>query len=248
VYSGPVLAADPSGAWLVAGEDQGKGVLVHVPVQGRRREYPLDVAPTGVAVGGGSVWVVGQARHDDEVLRIDPADGRVAAKEHFPAAARIDSIAFGYGHVWVVSSTRSMLYRIDPQFRRSPRGVRVAHSSAARPEILTDYVWVVVNAGNGTGFWFDPWSLQVINSQPNGGPPDTQDYAWDGSLWWYDPATGTAYQQNGEGAPILPITVTSVPPPSGGPPESGPCLTSITTAGGGVWLAVSDEPAGDCGS
>ena len=57
LYSGPVLAADASGAWFVRGGlVRQPPYLVHVPAGTRRRtrEYPLVIVPTGVAVGGGS--------------------------------------------------------------------------------------------------------------------------------------------------------------------------------------------------
>ena len=64
LFTGPVLAADASGAWFVGGGTAGsRAVLVHVAVgQLRERKYPLHVTPTGVAVSGTAVWVVGVAR------------------------------------------------------------------------------------------------------------------------------------------------------------------------------------------
>ena len=116
-----------------------------------KREYPLRVTPTGVAVSGGAVWVVGHDPHEDEVLRVDPAGGRVTVEVRLPTSARIDSIAYGYGAVWVVSSATATLYRIDPRSTRVTSLV-VAHSRATRPEILPrgGDLWSVQPTGRPT--------------------------------------------------------------------------------------------------
>ncbi len=249
LYAGPVLTADASGAWFVTGGLVGKAMLVHVPV-GRpgRREYPLDITPTGVAVGDRSVWIVGHTSRNDEVLRIDPADGRVTARSRFPLSARIDSIAFGYGAVWVVSSAKSMLYRIDPQSPQRPRKVVVADSRATRPELVGGVVWVRVK--NGETIWFDPSPLKKApwlkkSHWEFDGPPQNQENVWGfGNQWWYDSANGAVFWEHGvnysvtgmgrRGVPKHRILVTSSLPNAG-----GPCLTSITTAGGAVWATVA---------
>ena len=159
LYSGPVLAADASGAWFVKGGLVRRPYLVHLPAgpEAEIARVSACLAPTGVAVGGGSVWVVGRTSRDDQALRIDPADGRVIGRRRFPASARIDSIAFGYGWVWLASSERSTLYRIDPQFRQPPRKVQVSDSRATRPELIYGQVWVRVEGHKGlTSRWIHP--------------------------------------------------------------------------------------------
>ena len=78
-FAGPVLAADASGAWFVngiLGIAGARPVLTMVLPGGRgKREYRLDVTPTGVAVGEGAVWVVGRGAHDYQVLRIEAFHG-----------------------------------------------------------------------------------------------------------------------------------------------------------------------------
>jgi hypothetical protein len=247
LYSGPVLAAEASGAWFVHGGLVRRPYLVHLPAGDRKRRtraYPLHIIPTGVAVGGGSVWVVGRTSRDDEVLRVDPADGRVTGRRRFAASARIDSIAFGYGRVWVVSSERSTLYRIDPQFRQPPRRVQVSDSRATRPELLDGQVWVRVEGHKGLTLQMDPSSLSEVHWEVDG-PPTSQENVWgNGTYWWYDSPSGTVFweaqglaTQNGQQRRI-PVTRYA-------PTQGGPCLSSITTAGGSVWVTaapVIDEP------
>jgi hypothetical protein len=236
LYSGPVLAADASGAWFVKGGLVSPPYLVHLPAGNQKRRshaYPLDIVPTGVAVGGGSVWVVGRTSRDDEVLRVDPADGRVTGRTRFPASARIDSIAFGYGKAWVVSSMRSTLYRIDPQFRRSPTKVQVSDSRATRPELIDGQVWVRVEGHKGMTLWIDPASLAKF--QTFDGPPTSAENVWGNSvLWRYDSPNGTVVREAEQNGPEQTTQVTRVLPTQG-----GPCLSSITIADGGVWVTAA---------
>jgi len=241
LYSGPVLAADASGAWFVKGGLVRRPYLVHLPAGEQKRRshaYPLHIVPTGVAVGGGSVWVVGRTPREDQVLRIDPADGRVTGRSRFAASARINSIAFGYGRVWVVSSENSSLYRIDPQFRQPPKRVQIAHSRATRPELLDGQVWVRVEGHKGITHQMDPASLTEARVEPDG-PPTSQEDAWrNGTYWWYDSPSGVVFweaqglaTQNGQDRRIR---VTKYAPQQG-----GPCLSSITFAGGSVWVTAA---------
>jgi len=236
LYTGPVLAADASGAWFVHGGFVGNPQLVHLPV-GRRlqQSYRLPITPTGVAVGADSVWVVGFTPHDDEVLRIDPTDGRVTATWHFPASARIGSIAFGYGWVWAESSTKATLYRIDPKSPGlRPRKLALAASHTTRPEMVEGQVFVRSAVHRGEVFRIDPSPLKWLRSEYDGPPIGQENIGGLGARWWYDSPTGTVVRQTEENGPKQTIHVTRVLPAQG-----GPCLTSITTAGGSVWVTAA---------
>lgn len=242
LFTGPVLAADASGAWFVGGGTAGsRAVLAHVAVgQLGKREYPLRVTPTGVAVSGGAVWVVGHDPHEDEVLRVDPAGGRVTVEVRLPTSARIDSIAYGYGAVWVVSSATATLYRIDPRSTRVTSLV-VAHSRATRPEILPRGGDLWVRAADGTTYSIQPSPLAAYYKE-NDGPPGWEEYLGDlGSLWWYDWPTGAVYRQELGNGPILRIQVTHPLPNAG-----GPCLTSMTIGSASLWVTVAPSHRSVC--
>ena len=51
-----------------------------------KREYRLEDEPRAVAVGYGAVWVVVHGARDNQVLRIDPATGKVTKRTHFPSS------------------------------------------------------------------------------------------------------------------------------------------------------------------
>jgi len=236
--SGPVLAADASGAWFVAGASPRTGpLLVHIPVGHLgKHEYPLPTVPTGVAVGGGYVWVVGHGPHGDDVLRINRASGRVTRTVHFPSSARIDSIAFGFGAVWIVSSSTAMLYKIDPRTARVTTKLRVGHSRATRPEIMQDIdkIYVRVTGAGGTTYVIDPSPLSVDHTEVDGPPGNFENVGRLKSQWWYDSRAGDVERQAAPYGPITTIRVTGSPVMGG-----GPCLTSITAGARSLWVTAA---------
>jgi hypothetical protein len=238
VFTGPVLAADASGAWFVNGGAYDPPRLTHIPAGvERKQEYPLDLRPTGVAVGGGAVWVVGQRGAEHQVLRIDPVTGRVTARTKFPASARVDSIAYGFRHVWVMSSSTATAYRIDPRSARRSAAVAAGSSTrATRPEInrylhavefhLTEY--------GGTDWSIDPSTL-TPSFGGSYGPADWDEYNGEfGALWWYDWPSGDLDRQETTNGAIRTIHLTESQPASG-----GPCLTSITAGSRSLWVTAA---------
>jgi hypothetical protein len=210
---------------------------------GRKRQYPLDVTPTGVAVGGGAVWVVGHRVRDYQVLRIDPATGRVTARTRFPASFPVASIAFGYGAVWVVSSPNATLYRIDPRSARTTGSVEIGSSRAARPEVMprTHDIWVNLAGGGGTQVSVDPSTLRP-SFAPSTGPPDWGEARWDsGALWWYDWPSGAVSRLEFAIGPSSLWTIDVTGSPSSG---GKPCLTSMTIGSGSLWVTAADPPYG----
>lgn len=244
LFTGPVLAADSSGAWFVdGGFADRRALLVHVLVGLLgKREFPLPITPTGVAAGGGSVWVVGHDSRADEVLRIDPDTGRVVATARFRRSAGVDSIAFGYGAVWAMSSATATLYRIDPRSTQVTRHLVVSHSRAARPEILPRGrdIWVRVVGGGGTTYSINPSRLTINSAQGPFGPPGHgEDEGQLDSLWWYGWPTGAVHRQEVVNGHVAGIHVTRSTPAAG-----GPCLTSMSVASGSIWVTVAPVSAG----
>ena len=86
--TGPVLAADSEGAWIV-GVDGRRSLLTRILAGARgKHEYRLDEEPRAVAVGQGAVWVLGRRTRGSQVLRLDPATGDVTARTRFSASSR----------------------------------------------------------------------------------------------------------------------------------------------------------------
>ena len=237
-FTGPVLAADASGAWFISGDLHGKALLTHLPAGARgKREYPLSHTPTGVAVGKAAVWVVGRGANDYRVLRIDPGTGRVTARTRFAASSAIDSIAVGFGRVWVVGSADATLYRIDPRTARRGGQVVLGNPPATRPQ-LTSYGENLVNVAyttkHGSGASVDPASLTFYDNAGGSQPGWGENASAFGSWWFDDWPTGSVYRQWSMNGPTLPIAVTE-----NRPIGRGPCLTSMAIGAGSFWVTVA---------
>jgi serine/threonine-protein kinase len=247
LFTGPVLAADASGAWFIEGGFAGsEPVLVHIPVGRRGKlDYPLTVTPTGVAVGGGAVWVVGHDPRGYKVLRIDSTNGHVSKTLRFPTSARIDSIAFGYGAVWVVSSARATLYRIEPRSHRV-RHLHLGLPRATRPEVIPSSGDIAIRVtkggrrGNpGTVYSIDR-SLHIVDQNYHGPPDGWQDNGQFGSDWWYDRESGDVIRQR----PPFSSTETTIRVLQTGLMEGGPCFTSITASARSIWVTTAPQLQG----
>lgn len=104
--------------------------------------FEVGSGPTGLAAGGGSVWV----GHDveREVWRLDPGTAKVRAKIAIDDLVR--GLAFGKGRVWVTTATG--LQAIDPATNRVTRRIRLTDRSPDEGPIGVAYVdgsvWVSV--------------------------------------------------------------------------------------------------------
>jgi YVTN family beta-propeller protein len=241
-FAGPVLAADAMDAWFIDGGLGGqRPLLTRISVDGSRRTYRLDITPTGVATGDRAVWVVGRGVDDYQVLRFNPADGRVDARTRFPASTPVGSIAFGYGDVWVVDSAHATLYRIDPRTVRRAGRLVLGTGRAGRPEILPrgGDIWIrqanrLGSGGSATSV--DPstlstnWVQEGEVFQPDWG----EDRGDLGALWWYTWQTGSLFRQELDNGPIRTVHVTRTQPDA-----NGPCLTSIAIGSRSLWLTAA---------
>ena len=108
----------------------------------RTRSIPIDVLPSGVASGAGSLWVA----HDfgRSIWRIDPRSLRVLAR--IKLGQRTRGVAYGRGRIW--ATTETDLVAIDPGTSRVVRRIRL---SAPRQSdgpigvaVLGGTVWVSV--------------------------------------------------------------------------------------------------------
>jgi hypothetical protein len=235
-FSGPVLAADAGGAWLIGVDTRERSYLTRI-FSGPRgaREFPLHGQPRAVAVGNGAVWVVVGDARDDQMLRIDPASGKVTKRTRFPLTARIDGIATGLGRVWVVASATATLYRINPrsgaQTQRIVLGLR-----AARPELVLGSIWVGLTDAGGDTVIVHSGSFENIENLGCCSPTRGYFTAGFGSIWTYDAPTGTVERWNGKTHDSV-TNITLTDPPFYG----GACLTSIAAGAGAVWVTATEN-------
>jgi hypothetical protein len=189
---------------------------------------------------------VGHDPTGGEVLRFDAIRGHPTARIHFSARQAVDSIAFGYGAVWVLSSKRATLYKIDPRSARVIGRLVVAHSRATRPEVMLRFpdIFVRVMGGGGMTYPILPSPLGFDAGFPpeQDGPPSWEENeGWQGSLWWYHQPDGVVMRQETAGGPMNHIQVTRSVPRQG-----GPCITSMTVASASLWVTVAPSRHHTC--
>jgi hypothetical protein len=241
-FAGPVLAADGAGAWIVGIDEDGQALLTRVRSgDGARREYHLALQPRAVAVGYGSVWVVGRGITQNELLRIDPDTRRVTAHTTF-GGSPIDSVALAYGAVWVVGSSSGTLYRVDPHSSERTGEVGVG-KRAARPEAVLGSLLVPRTAGGGQTAVVDPREMAIVAEDVCCPPEWGGGGALAGSRWRYDWPTGTLLSQGSKLERPHSIRVVASAPVAG-----GPCLTSVAFGAGDVWVTVAPSHYLSCRS
>ena len=99
---GPCLPLTEPPPGSIGSDHRGRPYLTRVFSGFRgKREYRLPGKPRAIAVGYGAVWVVVHGAVDNQLLRIDPATGRVTTADAFPRSSPIDGLAAGLGSVWL---------------------------------------------------------------------------------------------------------------------------------------------------
>jgi Protein kinase domain len=244
--TGPVLAADEDGAWIVGVDDKGRSLLTRVLSGGRgARAYPLDREPRAVAVGEGAVWVLGAGKRESQVLRVDPATGEVTARTRFPASSRISSLEVGLGRVWVVSSSTAVLYRIHP-LSAAVTGRIDLGQRAGRPSVEFGIVYVGVSDPGRHSLVVDPRTLGIVKEQPCCPLRDGYDIDYGhGSEWMTDWPTGAVHRfafSNRWGYSLDEVIAVASPPGFYG----GVCLTSLVAGAGAVWVTLAPSGGPTC--
>jgi len=242
LLSGPVLAADAAGAWIVGVDKSGRSRLTGLLAGARgKREYALDYEPRAVAVGVGGVWVLGRRGRASRLVRIDPETGKVSAQADFPVAAPVDSLTTGFGAVWAMSSGSAVLYRIDARSggvtRQADLGLR-----AGRPIVRFGAVWAGVSDSGGSTVLVDPRTLAIserLDCCPLAKGYDTA--SGYGSVWTYDRPTGELVRFDAKSKEIV-ATIRVADAPF----WSDVCMTSLAVGSGGVWVTVAPSVDGAC--
>jgi virginiamycin B lyase len=121
-----------------------------------------------LAAGAGGVWLTGQ----NQVLRLDPATGRVVATIEVPQAPCMAS-ATGFGALWTATCTPGGLARIDPETNQVTDHVRLRVASALGGEgsigVGTDGIWVIIDGSSCSGCRLarvDPATMRVSARVP----------------------------------------------------------------------------------
>ena len=130
-------------------------------------------APTGIAVGGGGVWVADSL--DDAVVRIDPDTRSPTAK--IAVGQSPAGVAYGAGSVWVANSGDGTVTRINPRDGKVQATIPVGGSPQAIT-IADGKAWVTVDEqsipqGRGAP---DRGTLKLVSLSDV--PPWTRQQTW----------------------------------------------------------------------
>ena len=182
-----VIAGGRGGVWAVAGTvdrlvDTSFGVGKVERKVAITPAAPVDEAharddEAGIAVGEGSVWVLGDTV-DRHLWRIDPVGRRVVAVIRLPFAP--GGIAAGLGGVWVTAQLDDRVLRVDPKTNRIVATIPVGRA-AWGVAVGSGGVWVA-NTLDGTVSRIDPGTNRVVATIRVGASPK-QVAVGAGSVW-----------------------------------------------------------------
>ena len=155
VVASGLLAADTHWLWLAIGAPDATSApvaLAQIDLANGQRVATLRVTPrpAGAVLAFGSLWVSGaDAIVSDgggtrgELLRLEPASGRVLARIPLPGYASSDpaGIVADATALWVADATRPYVWRIDPATSQVVASVRTRRGSSAIA-VGGDAVWV----------------------------------------------------------------------------------------------------------
>ena len=240
--TGPVLAADAEGAWVI-GRDGNDSVLARVESGGRgTRARRLQGELEAIAVGEGAVWILTHRGRSNFIIRVDArsglvtrqtriADGvegaAVSAAARRATSGRLDGLAVGGGFVWATATQAGTLYRLDP----TTGAVRLRDLGGVtlRPVFGFGTVWMCVD---GVMKRIDPRTLR--ESRSGTGLGGEREYVPGyGSMWRHDGSSETLMRfdpRTGDLAALTPLRVSKRH-------ETG--VTSIAAGAGGVWLTMA---------
>jgi YVTN family beta-propeller protein len=259
-HSGPLLAANSAGAWLVGVRPDGTGLLTRVGVDGGRQEFLLDSSPVGVAASETAVWVLGTfsaqgrcpvfwdwehrplpASVSDTVLRLSPSTGRVLDRVPLRrSCGTITGIAHDDRWVWLFEYGFSELVRVDARTSRVSGIADLGTGAGAgvgggAPAPGGGAVWVHATDQGGRLVSVDRNTLRMtgaISSVPS--RFGSISYA-DRSLWWNDAREGMVLRFDPETGRI--VSSLRVAPESSRRRRFH--SSAITTGADAVWVTVT---------
>jgi YVTN family beta-propeller protein len=132
---------------------------------------------SGVAVGEGGVWVIGDA-NDRRLTEISPASSRIVATIPLPGVPA--GVAAGEGAVWVTDQLDDLVWRVDPARGRIVQAIKVGRDPQGVAAGAAS-VWVA-NTIDGTVSRIDPATNAVAATIPVG-PGPQHIAAGDRSVW-----------------------------------------------------------------
>lgn len=182
---------------------------------------------SGLLVAFNSLWIPSCGDHT--LVRADLHTGKQQATVPAGPADSEGGIAAGAGSVWLVTSDKSDLTRIDPRTNKVIAQIRIPAGSF-NPVFAGGSVWVSSNAG-GTLVRVDPATNKVVSETPVGPKPRFLTVGA-GSVWLLNQGDGTIARVDATTGKRTALIQAGIPGLGG----------EIAFGGGAVWATVFDFP------
>ena len=188
-----------------------------------QRTFALDATPTGLAYGGGAIWIANGLL--GSVSRFDPNVQDVTATTPVTQRSTAGSAAFGEGAVWAVFGN-SILGKINQRTNELVHPTGIAGSSPAAIAVGEGAVWTA-NVGDNTISRILPETVSAVSTPTVGRQPSGiavgERAVWvtnrgDDNVTRYDVSSGSSFN--------LPV-------------GKGPI--GVAFGAGGVWVANADD-------
>lgn len=145
--------------WCLAGVLLALLLAPSVSASTRELTIHLPGLPTDIVYADGSLWVT--TVPSDELLRLDPASGRVLARVRLPSVNPLSRLAVADGSVWV-TDTDAAVYRVDLHTGRLAARIDL-RMAAVGVAAGAGSVWVTApGQSRGTVFRIDPATNRVV--------------------------------------------------------------------------------------
>ena len=181
------VASGPEGLWFADAAGQNAAQVAAFPGATPSTRIPIRAdetnfltrykAFTGLAIGGGYVWAVGDA-FGRTLWKLDPISQKVAAEIKLPFVPR--RVAVGSGSVWVTSVLDDFVWRVNPATGRIVAKVAVPRGVTAIA-VGGGSVWVASSIAR-TVSRIDPRQNKVVARIATAGSP-TQIALDAGTVW-----------------------------------------------------------------
>ena len=224
---GYVWVVDPRGSTLTKIDPKTMSKVATTGLGG------LGTLPTGIAVGGGAVWVgaIADGGRQLSVLELEPDFGtlkREIVLERSRAPASTASLAFGSGRVWVLEQGLGKVRYIDARSGK-PSSTGIEGVDALSIAVGSGGVWL---GGRSVVTRIDPDTGDVLASIPVAGVVQSQSTSiatGANGVWFVGSSQPRLYR-------ISPSddAVTSTAPVGNGP-------SGVAVADGAVWVANSRD-------
>jgi len=182
-----------------------------------------------LATGYGSLWVSGF----DAVSRLEPAGGQVVARIRTPGTGDYSGVAVGDRSVWVTSTSRGVVYRINPSTDRVIATVRLG-GPVTGVAVGAGRVWVTLALpGAGQVIAIDPHDDRVTRPPIEVGPGPGQVVYRLHAIWVQNTSPSSVIRVNPASGRVTTLIATT--PVAPGSPVAG----TIAVGYGSLWSAFN---------